>query len=225
VIVPPALAVIALLATASAADDAPVLPTSEMTLPIAKHRVDPVYPNALRLSEVEGFVVLQAEIRRDGTVGKLEVLKATHGAFAEAAVESVRQWLYEPARLHGEPVAVLFTVRVGFALSDRPGSSRRPVIVDASPPPYPKSLEGTGRDGVVRLRARLASDGRVLETAVLESPDPAFSAESERAVRGWRITASGGGDAKRQFEITIGITFTHDEPLAKAVIEEWRDAP
>lgn len=96
--------------------------------------VPPRYPAKAREKGAEGKVILQAVIRKDGTVGEVKVLNAPEGdlGFAEAATESVRKWRYEPARLNGEPVDVYFTVVVDFQLQEEQGKSGEK---SAAPPP------------------------------------------------------------------------------------------
>jgi protein TonB len=91
-----------------------------VTLPqrIEESYVRPAYPELARLARVEANVVLQAVIRRDGTVDETEVLRCTRLGFGfeEAAVDAVRQWRYRPATQGGVPVDVYFTILVDFAL-------------------------------------------------------------------------------------------------------------
>jgi len=83
---------------------------------IEKHR--PNYPELARVGRLEGSVILQAVVRRDGTVGELHVLRCTEPnmGFEEAAMDAVRLWRYEPATQDGRPVDVFFTVFVDFGL-------------------------------------------------------------------------------------------------------------
>lgn len=91
-----------------------------VTLPerIEESYVQPEYPELARLARVEANVVLQAVIRRDGTVDETEVLRCTRLGFdfEGAAVDAVRQWRYRPARQDGVPVDVYFTILVEFSL-------------------------------------------------------------------------------------------------------------
>lgn len=79
-------------------------------------RVIPVYPELARLARVETTLILEAVIRKDGTVGELKVLRspAPGLGFEEAAVAAVRQWRYKPGVQDGRPVDVYFTVVVEF---------------------------------------------------------------------------------------------------------------
>jgi TonB family protein len=83
------------------------------------HDVRPVYPKTMSDAGREGVVPIEAVIGRDGTVQSLRVLSANvHPDFAIAAVDAVRQWLFDPTLLNGTPVDVVMTVSVSFALSE-----------------------------------------------------------------------------------------------------------
>lgn len=88
---------------------------------IQESKVAPMYPEIARKAGVEGVVILQAVVRRDGSVGEIKVLKSPGSRFGldEAAIDAVRQWKYRPGLWGGRPVDVYFTVTVEFVLDDR----------------------------------------------------------------------------------------------------------
>ena len=77
--------------------------------------VAPAYPLLARQSQVEGVVILEATIDAGGQVQAVRVLRSAP-LLDQAALEAVRQWRYEPAMLNGEPVPVIMTITVQFAL-------------------------------------------------------------------------------------------------------------
>jgi protein TonB len=79
-------------------------------------KVTPNYPQLAKQARIQGTVVLQAEISKDGTIQNLQLISG-HPMLAPAAIEAVRQWRYKPYLLNGEPVAVETTVQVNFSLS------------------------------------------------------------------------------------------------------------
>lgn len=85
---------------------------------IEETKVEPEYPELARKARVEGTVILNAVVRRDGTVDNIQVLKAPPAdlGFSEAAIAAVRQWRYKPAMQNGRPVDVYLTITVRFAL-------------------------------------------------------------------------------------------------------------
>ena len=85
---------------------------------IQESKVTPEYPEIARAARIDGSVILQAVIHKDGTVGEISVLRCTRGymGFEDAAVQAVAQWHYEPATQNGKPVDCYFTVLVNFEL-------------------------------------------------------------------------------------------------------------
>jgi protein TonB len=79
-------------------------------------KVQPNYPPLAKAARIQGHVMLQAEISKDGTIQNLQLISG-HPMLAPAAIEAVKQWRYKPYLLNGEPVAVETQVDVIFSLS------------------------------------------------------------------------------------------------------------
>src|ERR1700690_2399857 len=79
-------------------------------------RVQPMYPPLARQARIQGSVLLQAEISKDGTIENLRLISG-HPMLAPAAIDAVRQWRYKPYFLNGEPVEVETQITVNFSLS------------------------------------------------------------------------------------------------------------
>ncbi len=80
------------------------------------HEVRPQYPGPARSAHIQGAVVLQATIGKDGTIQNLHLLSG-HPLLTQAAMDAVRQWRYRPYLLNNEPVEVDTTIQVNFMLS------------------------------------------------------------------------------------------------------------
>ncbi|MCX6619691.1 MAG: energy transducer TonB, partial [Acidobacteria bacterium] len=79
-------------------------------------RVIPIYPVLAKQARVSGVVRLEGIIGRDGTVQQLRVISG-HALLVKSAVDAVRQWLYRPTLLNGEPVEVISPIEVTFHLN------------------------------------------------------------------------------------------------------------
>jgi protein TonB len=79
-------------------------------------RVEPVYPAPARTARVSGTVQLTGVIATDGRIRELRVVSG-HPLLAQAALEAVRQWVYEPTVLNGERVEVIAPITVNFRLN------------------------------------------------------------------------------------------------------------
>ncbi len=97
------------------APSGPVTVGGDIREPKRIQYIAPEYPRAARDAGVQGVVVIEATIDRDGTVADAHILRGVPG-LNEAALAAVRQWVYTPTLLSGVPVEVLMTVTVGFSL-------------------------------------------------------------------------------------------------------------
>jgi len=84
-------------------------------LPEAIERPAPVYPEAARRAGIDGFVMVQALVRTDGSVAETRIVKSIP-ALDDAAAACVMRWRFKPAMSHGNPVAVWVGVPVKFSL-------------------------------------------------------------------------------------------------------------
>ena len=75
-----------------------------------------IYPALAKSSRVSGDVVVDALIDAAGNVTTVKVMSGP-ALLREGAIETVRQWKYEPARLDGQAVAMHLTVTVKFRLN------------------------------------------------------------------------------------------------------------
>jgi len=82
-------------------------------LPEAIEKVPPEYPESARGRDGDRLVMVQALVRRDGTVGEVCIVRSIP-ALDRAAAMCVRHWRFKPARTAGNPVAVWVGVPVKF---------------------------------------------------------------------------------------------------------------
>jgi protein TonB len=75
----------------------------------------PVYPQVAMAAKVEGMVIIEATIGKDGSVQDAKVLRHVP-LLDQAALDAVKEWKFTPTTLNGQPVEVLMTVTVNFTL-------------------------------------------------------------------------------------------------------------
>jgi len=80
------------------------------------HKVLPIYPPLARTARIQGQVVLQAVISKQGMIENLRLLTG-RPMLVPAAIEAVRQWRYRPYVLNNEPVEVETQITVNFSLA------------------------------------------------------------------------------------------------------------
>lgn len=89
---------------------------SEQTTQTVVKSVAPDYPMLARQMKVQGAVILQALISREGTIQELQVLNGP-SILAAAAREAVRQWRFKPYYQNGEAVETQAKITVNFTIS------------------------------------------------------------------------------------------------------------
>ncbi len=80
--------------------------------------VKPIYPEVARKAGVEGVVIMEATTDTYGRVAAVKVLRSIP-SLDQAAVDAVRQWVYEPMVIDGRPRPVVFTVTMRFSSTTR----------------------------------------------------------------------------------------------------------
>jgi TonB family protein len=79
-------------------------------------KVQPVYPELAKSARVSGIVHLAVVIAPDGTVQEIKAIDGPALLIA-AAMDAVKQWVYRPTLLNGQPTSVETTVDVNFTLN------------------------------------------------------------------------------------------------------------
>ena len=77
---------------------------------------NPVYPAIAKTARIQGQVVLQATISKQGTIEGLHAVSGPPMLY-QSAIDAVRQWRYKPYILNGEAVEVETTIQVNFTLN------------------------------------------------------------------------------------------------------------
>jgi hypothetical protein len=93
----------------------------EVTAPTVKRRVEPQFPVSARGAMGGGtnvLVILRSVISREGCVRAIDLLlQSPYPELNAAALKALAQWTFEPGRLHGEPVDVVFNLTVNFLVN------------------------------------------------------------------------------------------------------------
>lgn len=81
------------------------------------HKVAPAYPAEAKAKGIQGTVILNVLISKEGTVNKIEAQEFPDQSLMESAVEAVRQWRYATTLLNGDAVEVITQVTVNYTLA------------------------------------------------------------------------------------------------------------
>jgi TonB family protein len=90
--------------------------SGNITPPVKIYFPQPQYTEDARRARIQGVVILEATINRQGEVVDIQVLKGLPMGLDKSAVETAMQWRFKPATENGKPVAVFFNLLVNFSL-------------------------------------------------------------------------------------------------------------
>lgn len=160
------------------------------TPPKPLRTVAPVYPTELLSNPVSGRAVVQFVVNAAGRVEDPIVKSADHELFADAAVEAVMAWEFEPATKDGQAISRKVSLPIDFApnpldimnralgrtvfaqFSEEPVSLRtlkqRPRPLFRPAPAYPKSKKGSGEEKRIRVRFLIGKDGATYNPEILD---------------------------------------------------------
>ncbi|MBN1273237.1 MAG: M56 family metallopeptidase [Candidatus Aminicenantes bacterium] len=173
--------------------------------------VDPVYPKEARKAGIEGVVILEATTDIHGQVENVKVLRSTP-ELDQASIDAVKQWVYEPMLIDGEPQGVTFTVTCRFSL-DEPVPIRAsvdikpPKLIKEVEPVYPEDAKKAGIEGVVKLEVTTNQYGEVIAAKILESI-PELEKAAIDAVKKWEYEVKTIDGKKRGMIFPVTVKFT-----------------
>jgi TonB family protein len=84
------------------------------------HSAQPEYPEAARLRRIQGTVVLEVRIGRDGAIQNVKWVSGRL-VLANAAIAAVKQWQFRPHMVQGQPVEMQTKVTLNFKLPPADG--------------------------------------------------------------------------------------------------------
>ena len=189
-------------------------------------KVDPVYPEEARKKGVQGTVILEAKIDENGRVMDTMVLRSVP-ELDQAAVEALKQWVYEPMVIEGKPMKAIFTVTVRFRLGEKDieefaagavkvkDQIKPPKLVKLINPVYPETARQSKVEGVVILQARTDTQGRVKDAMVLRSV-PLLDQAAIDAVRQWVYEPLVIDGQAKEAVFTVTVRFALDKDKEKA---------
>jgi len=181
------------------------------------YRVAPEYPSLAKQMGIRGTVELSALIGKDGRVQGLKVVRG-HPLLVQSAVEAVRNWVYQPVLVNGEPVEARTTVTLTFAPQSSEDSQtpariqagsvlEGPALVYRLEPEYPQAAKQMHAQGTVVLSALIGKDGRVQDLQVV-SGHPLLCQAAKAAVWKWRYRPTLINGEPVEVKTTIDINFT-----------------
>jgi len=182
-------------------------------------KVDPIYPVQARQARVEGNVILGTRIDTQGKVSRVMVYSSKEFSLVQAAMDAVKQWVYEPLIVDGEPREAVFTTQVRFILKKRKtetaevvggvhkigDSEDAPRLIKKVDPIYPIEARKALVQGVVVLEVTTDEEGNIVNVAVLNSESSLLNQASIDAVKQWKYEPmmSKGKPVRLSFNVTL----------------------
>jgi protein TonB len=80
-------------------------------------KVEPIYPKIAKKAKIEGVVILEVTIDIYGRVQHIKILRSIP-LLDQAAIDAVKQWVFEPIVINGIPRKAIFTVNIRFQLKE-----------------------------------------------------------------------------------------------------------
>lgn len=182
-------------------DGEPYVVGGDVQKPVKIYSPAPTYSAEAKENKIEGVVIIQVVIDRQGNVRSPEVLKGLPFGLAEQAVDAVSQWKFEPATLDGKPVEVTYNLTVNFrldkAVAPEPKAQRdsepfyvmgdvvAPRRLTSVAPDYTAEAKKGRIQGVVIMQVIIDRDGRVKNPNVLKRLPMGLDQKAVDAVKQW----------------------------------------
>ena len=87
--------------------------------PVFTRKVQPKYPDQAVKIKLQGYVILEAILRKDGSVDNIKVLRGLGKGkfgFEDEAIKALRQWEFLPGKVNGKPEDVRMSLQVSFVI-------------------------------------------------------------------------------------------------------------
>jgi len=93
-------------------------PGNGVSLPRVLREVKPQYTSDAMRAKVQGTVLLECVVQKDGSVGEVQVVRSLDSTFGldQEAIKAAKAWRFSPGTRMGEPVPVLITIELTFTL-------------------------------------------------------------------------------------------------------------
>ena len=167
---------------------------------IEEAMVLPEYPGAEKDAGIEGTVLLQARILKDGSVGEITVVEGIEGhpALEESAKNALGKWLFTPATEDGKPVDMTIQIPLAFRLDNDETAGTEAEAAETMPqlipesivrPEYPEDALDVGITGKVIVEAEVRPDGTPGKITVKDgiAGYPAFDQAAIEAIKQWKF--------------------------------------
>jgi TonB family protein len=94
--------------------EGPAFNKGELSGPVPIDKVDPKYPQAVIDQHIDGEVVLYAIIRKDGSVGNIQIVRKLDPQLDKYSMDALARWKFRPGTRAGVPIDIEAVVHIPF---------------------------------------------------------------------------------------------------------------
>ncbi len=161
---------------------------------------NPVYPPSAKVGGIEGTVVLQCTVVKDGSVSEVKVVSGKP-ELAESATQAVKQWQFAPP----DKAPVITKIEINYTLADKNAGATideivvnanesrkavivtKPVIIYKPDPAYTPEAKAAKVQGTVKLRVTIEADGTVGDVKLVQSLEKSLDQSAVDTVKTWKF--------------------------------------
>lgn len=78
--------------------------------------IKPSYPNELKRAAIEGSVLVEFIVTKQGSVRSIRIKKSKEKAFSDSVIRAIKRWKFEPGKIKNQPVATRVRQTIKFTL-------------------------------------------------------------------------------------------------------------
>jgi TonB family protein len=168
-------------------------------------------------------VPVTVTVNPDGSVGPIAIKNRQDEEFSAIIQETVRQWIFAPAKSNGQPTTANINLDV-LLLYPEPfgGKFVKAKPITRVPPVYPPSMKANGMNGDVYLELTIDKKGDVSNVAILKSSSPAFEENAVQTMLKWKFQPATIDNVPCKSVARIQLTFNlfgGDAPAASISVD------
>jgi TonB family protein len=179
-------------------------------------KVAPVYPAEAKAAGIEGTVRLNAVIAKDGHMKELHVIGGPI-MLQQSSMDAVKQWVYKPYLLKGEPVEVETQIQVIYMLGtkhpeksdaqpeEKAEAASTPRLIKSVDAIYPPEAKTAHQEGLVLVKTKIDTSGQPTVLGV-EGPE-VFWKSAKAAVEQYRFQPAVKDGQPVEATINIEVNF------------------
>lgn len=205
------------------AESEPELKPGELdVLPTLRNAEVPIYPPEMRRAGLEGMVLVEFVVDRNGRVSEPRVIRSNNPYFERPALNAVRRWTFKPGQKGGRAANTRIQQTITFNLEDgqqgwwtiRKGKDhdtlpaelrfdRPPVASYTAYPIYPFDELMAGKKGRVLARLIIGKQGEVAAFETKEVTDEALGRAVAAAVDTWSFVPAKNKDGSPSLAVVV----------------------